>query len=194
VGGVNGCGKSTLLKTISAANPGRYRILPGSLLLKKQLGLRPDDYETLQTLDRTHKQIETDRLMRSIISDSINYVEITVIDAHYFHYCKGEMTDVLGEWIRQVDRLFVIETQPEQLLFRIARDNVVRERMTDMFPSGLSSKEKIWMLSDYIQRTRERVKEVADTYQIPWCLIVNNDDCQSESMECFERCERTISL
>ena len=95
IGGVNGVGKSTFLNELIARET-QFRVLKGSSAFMERLGLEQGDYDSLRALPDEYKRQEFNKMMEELLTEPSNDGKILLIDAHYFHYKRGEMLDSTG--------------------------------------------------------------------------------------------------
>ncbi len=168
IGGVNGVGKSTFLTELSTRNP-EFEVIKGSAIFMEWLGIKPGDYDSLRTLSDDYKRKEFDSMMSDLLSKSNKKGNILLIDAHYFHYKRGEMLDTTGEWIREINALFVITADTESVFERISSDS--KER--DLFPIAATPHFKRKMLENYLLRTILKAQELSERYGVPYFILEN---------------------
>lgn len=168
VGGVNGVGKSTLLREIATIDP-RYEVFWGSRQLMKYLGISTDNYVSLRQLPDEYKRGKFNQLMEEVLKEHRH--KTLLVDAHLFHYKRGEVVDSTGDWMGNLDGIFVVVASPEEILGRIEKD---KERR-DLFPEDLSQQQKLDTVEDYLQQTEEKAREISERFGIPCLVIINSE-------------------
>ncbi|MEX0918403.1 MAG: AAA family ATPase [Candidatus Paceibacterota bacterium] len=168
VGGVNGVGKSTLLTEISIRYP-EFRIIKGSSLFMEWLGVTPGDYNSLRSLPDYYKISEFNKMMDNLLSKQVLDERVMLVDAHYFHYKRGEMIDTTGDWMSSLNALFVITGEVEEIFKRVLEDTKDR----DLFPRGTSRYEQKELLRIYLEGTNQKAQEISNRYRIPLFTINN---------------------
>ena len=172
IGGVNGVGKSTFLEELAFRHP-QMKIIHGSTAFMEWLGLAPGDYEGLRKLPEDFKNAETNKMMRFILGQEREKEKVLIIDAHYFHYRRGELVDTTGEWMALLDALFVISAPPEVILARTERDELEKDKHRNLFPVDTDTDQRLTMLNDFLTKTLEKAREVSARYDIP-CFVIDN--------------------
>ncbi|RJR24754.1 hypothetical protein C4578_02435 [Candidatus Microgenomates bacterium] len=180
VGGVNGVGKSTFLAEVSTKHP-EFRVVKGSSAFMKWLNLEPGDYDSLRVLPDGYKRIELDRMMNDLLSKPSTDGKIMLIDAHYFHYKRGEMVDTTGEWLSVLDAMFVVTGDTEEVLNRIAKDSKDR----DLFPREASFEEQRVLLEKYLKKTIQKAREMSERHGVPFFVLNNAERNMEETIRTF---------
>lgn len=171
IGGVNGVGKSTFLKEVVARHP-EFSVVKGSAALMEWLDIEPGDYESLRKLTNEFKHQEFDKMMEDLLSQPSTDGKVMLIDAHYFHYKRGEMIDTTGDWMSMVSALFIITADTDIVLKRVAGDSKDR----DLFPLGIPEDTQRRILTKYLEGTIQKAQEISDKYRIPFFVLENTQD------------------
>lgn len=175
VGGVNGVGKSTFLRELTFLYP-EFEVIHGSGLLLKWLGLLPGDYDELRKLPDGLKKIETERMMEGFLKERKSGGKTLIVDAHYFHYKEGNLIDVTGEWMGNLDAIFVITAPARVILARVEKDRVENEKHRDLFPhNSNNNEEKLTMLNKFLSETIKKAVEVSERFSLP-CFFIDNSN------------------
>jgi len=180
IGGVNGVGKSALLREVSTRHP-EFRIVKGSSAFMEWLGITPGGYDSLRALPDEYKRTEFGEMMNDLLSKPPKDGKIMLIDAHYFHYKRGEMIDTTGKWISMLDALFVVTGETEEILKRISED--AKDR--DLFPYSSSIEEQKELLEKYLELTIQKAKEISEKYGVPLFIIKNTQGDMEETINSF---------
>lgn len=171
IGGVNGVGKSTFLKELTEREP-QFRILKGSSAFMDWLGIEQGDYNSLRALPDDHKRQEFDKMMEKVPTEPSADGKILLVDAHYFHYKRGEMLDTTGNWISMIDALFVVTADPEDVFKRVSED----EKERDLFPIDSDEDTQRQMLDKYLEGTINLARQLSETHGVPFIVLENKQD------------------
>lgn len=180
IGGVNGVGKSTFLTEVCTRHPG-FRIVKGSSAFMEWLKLESGDYDSLRALADDYKRAEFDRMMNDLLSQPPTDGKIMLIDAHYFHYKRGEMVDTTGDWMSMLDALFVVTGETEEVFKRVLEDTKGR----DLFAQGASLDEQRALLERYLGGTIKKAREMSEKHGIPLFIINNVQGGMDETVSSF---------
>lgn len=173
IGGVNGVGKTTFLEELASRYPD-IEVVHGSGALMKWLGIQPGDYDGLRNFPDDLKNIETGKMIQHILRERKGKGKILIIDAHYFHYKRGELVDTTGEWMTLLDTLWMITAPAEVILARVEKNEAEGGKLRDLFPLDINSKEgKLMILNNFLAKTLEKAQEISKRYNIP-CFVINN--------------------
>ena len=184
IGGVSGVGKSTFLNKLKEIN-NDFEIIYGSKYFMKWLGLKKGDYGALQSLPDDIKNKELDKMMRYILKNKQNK-KILLIDAHYLRIHEGKISVATGEWMRFFNGLFVLNDEPKEVLRRINFDTINTKRIRKIFPGNIiNNNEKLKLLSCYLNKTMDKVKELSTIFNIPYFIIQNKHDKIEKTLEEF---------
>ncbi len=180
IGGVNGVGKSTFLTEISARHP-EFCVVKGSSVFMEWLGITPGDYDSLRALPDEHKRTEFDRMMNNLLTKPTEDGKVMLIDAHYFHYKRGEMVDTTGDWVSMLEALFVITGEVEEVFKRVSEDTKDR----DLFPHGTTTDEQRGLLRGYLDVTIQKAQEISKEHGVPFFVINNIQGNMEETINSF---------
>lgn len=186
VGGVNAAGKSTLIDLLSI-NP-EFEIVHGTARFIEWLGLKPGDYNSMRKMPYEESKKQVDLMWSTIIKGWHDPSRALLLDTHYLNLKWGKVTDVTGDWIRNVTALFLITADVETLLNRISKDP--RDRA--LFPEGLTKEEEREMLSRYMQTLVEKVESLAQKHNLPYFIIENKEGQLTETVKTFLEILKTL--
>lgn len=185
VGGVNGAGKSTFLKKLALRDKGaKFTIVSGSREFMKWLGINPGKYSHLQKLDDKYKKRELGMMIKSIVRNSGQNKKTLLFDGHYLHYKRGAMVSALGGWIKFFKALFLIDAPAKVIVDRIYMDRKRRLNDRDLFPIGMSRKQKEKIIDFYRKITMDKVREISRRYGIPY-FVISSDKSPREMLAEF---------
>lgn len=180
VGGVNGVGKTTVLKEITEKHS-QFQIIKGSSVFMTWLGIEQGDYESLRALPDDYKRREFDKMMEDLLSEQPMDGKTLLIDAHYFHYKRGEMLDTTGEWISMIDALFVVTGDTDAVLSRVLEDK--KER--DLFPINSEKETQRLMLAEYLEGTLNLARQLSDRHNVPLYVLDNKQGDMASTINSF---------
>lgn len=171
IGGVNGVGKSTFLKELTESNP-EFAILKGSSAFMDWLGIEQGDYDSLRALPDDHKRQEFDKMMKKVLTEPSSEGKVLLVDAHYFHYKRGEMLDTTGDWIAMMNALFVVTADSNEVFTRVSED----EKERDLFPVDADEDRQRQMLDQYLEGTINLARQLSETHKVPLVVLENKQD------------------
>lgn len=180
IGGVNGVGKSTFLKELTEREP-QFKILKGSSAFMSWLGLEQGDYEGLRALPDDYKRQEFDKMMVQVLTEPSVDGKILLVDAHYFHYKRGEMLDTTGDWMSMMNALFVVTANCEDVFRRVSED----EKERDLFPIGSDEENQRQMLNSYLEGTINLAKQLSEAHDVPLVILENRQDDMESTIKEF---------
>lgn len=180
IGGVNGSGKTTLLKEITEKHS-QFQIIKGSSVFMTWLGIEQGDYESLRALPDNYKRQEFDKMMEELLSNPTTDEKTLLIDAHYFHYKRGEMLDTTGGWISMIDALFVVTGDTDVVFNRILQD----EKKRDLFPTGSDIDSQRSLLTKYLDGTIALAKKLSDRHNVPLFILDNKQGDMNSTINSF---------
>jgi len=187
VGGVNGVGKSTFLTELTTQRP-EFTVLKGSSAFMEWLGIKPGDYNSLRALPDEHKRAEFDKMMTQILTRPKTKGKILLIDAHYFHYNRGNMVSTTGDWIAMTDALFVVNADTDVVMNRVVSDD--KER--DLFPENSLASEQVLLMDQYLRDTIQKARELSEIHNVPLFVIKNKQDDIEQAVADFMQAHSDI--
>lgn len=194
IGGINGTGKSRVLSEFGKSNP-EFQIINGSEYFMKWLGLKVGDYDSLRSLPDEFKNKELDKMMRFLVQNPPNQSKSLLIGAHFIKIYNGKVTNAVGDWITLFDGLFLIKTNPKEILQRINYDFLTNRRNRKLFPPRTSEKKKIRLLEYYIRKSQKLMEELSRRFKIPYFIIENKNNMIYKTvntlLECIQKIETT---
>lgn len=182
LGGVNGVGKTTFLDELIRQKPDA-QIYYGSKSLLERLGIKPGDYESLRKLPTSYTNAEYANFVIEKINCNKDKRKLIIFDSHYLNMVDGNIFNVTGGWIKNVDCLLLLTADIDDIFCRIIKDESIRDRR--LFHVKSTDKEKFKTLLDYSQKTKERFLFLAEKYGLNSHIIFNFEDNISEVVKEF---------
>jgi len=165
VAGVNGTGKTTLLRGVHEASG--IEVVPGTTALMEYLGI-PGDYDALRSMDQGLVLERWQETAEQLAKRPQSFM----LDTHIMNLTHGQVIRRDGPWIADYDALMLVTADPAVILERVTQD-ASRDRA--LFPENISYTEKMTMLSDYQEQTKQLFGVLAAQFGLPSVVIVNDD-------------------
>ena len=182
LGGINGVGKSTFLQELAKQEPD-VKIYHGSKLLMAGLGIVPDDYDTLRQVPSKNKDIAYGAVVIKQLGEHRDAGEIVVFDSHYLGLIEGKVVKATGNWLKKFDCLLLLEAPTDEVLGRVLRDEVARDRK--LFPAGMEIAGKRKLLGDYADWTKKEFLSLAQEYGLGSHILLNQNNEIESSVKKF---------
>ncbi len=180
IGGINGVGKSTFLKEVVLKSP-EFKILKASSAFMEYLNIEQGDYDSLRDLPDDYKKQEFDKMMEGVLVESSTDEKILLVDAHYFHYRRGEMFDTIGEWLSMMDAMFVVTADTIDIFNRVSND----EKERDLFPINFNEQQQKQMINIYLERTISFAKQLSEKCNVPLVVLENKQNKIKSTVNMF---------
>jgi len=174
VGGINGSGKSTILKELTKTEK-KVKIIHGSVYFMRWLGLKNGDYNTLRSLDDVFVLKELDKMMNFLIKNPSFDANLIIFNAHYLNIRYGKAIKWIGDWMRLMDGLFLIKSNPQIILQRLNNDLKKTKRDRNLFSQNANYVKKIKFLSFCNNKSEIIIKKLSKNFNIPYFIINNKD-------------------
>jgi broad-specificity NMP kinase len=155
-GGVNGSGKSTLLELVSKALGYPVIYVSGEFMHHMGYGT---DYERLRAIPNSVRDEKLSQFMKELLHVEGN----ALFDSHYLNLVRGNISDVTGDWIKDVDALVLVSAPIEIVWQRITLDSGWRDRA--LFPKDTEEKRAKEMLVDYQKKDPRKIPRASRQIQ-----------------------------
>lgn len=173
LGGLNGVGKSTI--TEKASQNCSLKAVRGSERLMKELGFSAGEYEKLREISTEKKQRTTEKIFVELETKAED--EDLIVSAHYIKVVRGDVTPSRGPWYGHCDKLILVVASPEEILDRINLDeNTGKRTQRSLFGSRTAREEKLKLLKQAQELSREVFQEKAEELEVPTLLVRNPEE------------------
>lgn len=182
VAGINGVGKTTLLQELVQRDQAFVHI-KGSSILMEALGLQAGNYSALRTIPDETKDRVFGEIVTRLCNEYRHSSTIILIDAHILNLVHGVVKKVVNEWIKDVDKIILVEADVTTVLGRINKDSAVRNRGLLEGEQGKNIEDEREKMAEYMEHTRSEFISIAERYRLPSLILNNPDSEQSKSIE-----------
>jgi adenylate kinase len=172
IGGLNAVGKSTILKIVAEKLGFKYIHITSGLMDSLDI---VGDYQKLNALTQAERDVALNGYVKKLLTEDGDLL----LDGHYFTLVKGNVTQITGPWIKDIDRLILVSASTEDIWNRIQKD----ERDRTLFPDELSEDEMKDMLNKYQEETRKEFKRLGELYQKDGIEVLNSENNLEETVQ-----------
>jgi adenylate kinase len=127
----------------------------------------PGDYDALRAMDQEYVLNKWQETAEQLAKRPESFM----LDTHIMNLTHGKVIRRDGPWIGDYDALMLVTADPTVILERVTQD-VARDRA--LFPEGLSPAEKLAMVTDYQNQTKQLFGVLAARFGLPSAVIVND--------------------
>lgn len=172
IGGINGVGKTTILTEISKKDS-NFEVIKISICLMNWLGIKEKDSIAFTKVPESIKSRELVKMMESLIKRGQLSKKTLLFDSHYIIPTNRGLVEATGNWISNMDSLFILTSPAEEILARIEGEEIKTGRQRSIINTNMPQKQKLNILRIYQEKCLDCAKSISKKYKLPLYEITN---------------------
>jgi len=169
LGGFNSTGKTALLNALVSVHS-RVTVCHGSKEFMSWLGLKQDDYESLEHLPEDYKDRELSKMIQCLISevDKNSNCDIWIFAGHFGRIKESEAILAVGDWMLNFNLITLLTADPQILIKRTMNDFFSGTRKRDRLMELInSSSNQLEVFARLVKQTEQISEQLSSRYGIP---------------------------